>query len=224
MATGRTVWKSVALAIVFVVTNTSFASARESPSGADRIEAVQTRAWVKRGSFAVAPTIAAGVNDPFLIRGFAGARLTWWPRSLLGFSLEAGALAQTPTGASRVAQRELRARLRPGGSGWIALGTVELSAVDGKVAIGSAIVPFELFIRGGAGMAASRPEFFSEPGAAFAAGLGLRWFARESLGVDAALMWRSTAITRDVGGREVSDRDVMLAFEVAVPFRLWRSR
>lgn len=217
------VGRSLALAIVLVGAVAKPVQAQE-PAPADRIEAVQQRAWVKRGSVALAPVLNAGFNDPFLLRGSAGLRATWWPRSLIGFSLEAGAFAQAPTGASRVAQRELRARMRAGGSGWLTLASVEIAAVDGKVALAGAIVPFEIFLRGGAGLAASRQEFFSEPGTAFAAGLGLRWFALPSLGVESALVWRSTSVVREIAGRDVSDPDVMVAFEVAVPFRLWGAR
>lgn len=223
VATGRFDGRCIAIVIVLIGTLAVPAIAQEPPP-ADRIEAVQQRAWVKRGSFALAPVLDAGFNDPFLLRGSAGLRATWWPRSLIGFSLEAGAFAQAPTGASRVAQRELRARMRAGGSGWLTLASVEIAPVDGKVALAGAIVPFEIFLRGGVGLAASRQEFFSEPGAAFAAGLGLRWFALPAMGVEAALVWRSTSVVREIAGREVSDRDVMVAFEVAVPFRPWGAR
>ena len=40
--------------------------------GGYRIEAVQRRAWPKAGAFAVAPTAAYALNDPFLLRGGAG--------------------------------------------------------------------------------------------------------------------------------------------------------
>lgn len=189
------------------------------PAEGDRVEAVQERAWQKRGAFALAPLAATGLNDPFLLRGGVGLRGTWWPRSLVGLSLEAAGWGQTATASAEVAQRELRARLRPTGSGWMALGQVEVSAVDGKIAGFGSILPFELALRGGLGAVSSREASFAQPSFAISGGVLARWFSTGSTAIETGLALRSASVERRINGRVSSFRDTVVSFEVAVPFR-----
>lgn len=190
----------------------------------DLVEAVQARQWTKRGAFALTPLLAAGLDDPFLLRGGAGLRVAWWPRSLVGFSLEASGWLQGPSDNARVAQRELRARLRAVGAPWTALAGAEVAAADGKLALAGQIVPFELVLKLGAGAAASTAEVVGPVSLLLSGGLGLRWFVGDRLGLETSLVWRSATIERDLAGQAVSGRDTVVAFEVGVPVRLGGAR
>jgi hypothetical protein len=192
----------------------------EIAKSADHVEAVQSRAWLKRGAFVLEPTASYAFNDPFLVRGGFGGRVVWWPRSLLGLSVEASGWSQAPSEDARVAQRELRAQLRATGSSWMALAGAEIAAADGKLALGGGILPFELLLRLGAGAASSRDAVTSTPALALSAGVAMRWFLSERWGLDTALSWRSASITRSIDGALVPARDTAVSFEVGVPFRL----
>lgn len=191
---------------------------------AGRIEAVQQRAWSKRGSFAVSPSLSYGVNDPFLHRGGAALRVTAWPRSLVGFSLEVGGFTQTRSEAARVAQRELRARMRPTVGGWHLMGGAEASALDGKLALFGQIVPFEGYVRLSAGTAFAGEGVVDNPALALGAAAGFRWFLTSGLGIETALAWRTASFVREVNGRPESARDAVLALELSVPWRFGGSR
>lgn len=193
-------------------------------AASDRIEAVQTRAWVRHGAVLVTPLVNVALDDPFLLRGGAGVRLAYWPRSLLGFSLEASAWGQTRTSAARVAQRELRARLRPSGSGWLATASVEVVAADGKVAGFGGILPFELSLRAAVGAASSRDEFASAPALAFATAFVARWFPTDRLGIETSLVLRSAALERTIDGRKTSSKDTVVSFELGIPLRFGGQR
>lgn len=193
-------------------------------AASDRIEAVQTRAWVRHGAMLVTPLVNAALDDPFLLRGGAGARVAYWPRSLLGFGLEASAWGQTRTAAARVAQRELRARLRPAGSGWLATASMEVVAVDGKIAGFGGILPFELALRAAAGAASSRDDFVSAPTLAFAAAFVARWFPSTRVGIETSLVVRSAALERTIDGQKTSSKDTVVSFELGVPLRFGGER
>lgn len=195
-----------------------------TPSATDRIEAVQTRAWVRHGAIIVTPLTDAALDDPFLLRGGAGVRFAYWPRSLLGFGLEASGWGQTRTSAARVAQRELRARLRPSGSGWLALASAEVVAVDGKVAGFGGILPFELAVRAAFGAASSRDDFVSAPTLAMAAAFVARWFPSERVGVETSIVVRSAALQRTINGQQTSTKDTVVSFEFGVPLRFGGER
>jgi len=189
------------------------------PGPGDRVEAVQRRPWAGR-RLALAPLAAGGLDDPFLWRGGVGLRATAWPRSLLGLSLEASLWGQTPSQAARTAQRELRAVLRPGGSFLSLLAQAEIAGGDGKIAFGSRIVPFEIFLRAGAGAAGAGTSGSDGFSPAFAGSLGTRWFISERLGLELALAARSAVTQRVVGGVAADRRDTVVALETAVPLRI----
>lgn len=196
----------------------SVAGAQEpAPASVDRIEAIQPRAWVRNGAVTAAPTFASAVDDPFLLRGGVGARVAWWPRSLLAVSLEGSAWVQSRTASARVAQRELRARLRPTGSGWFAALSVEVVGIDGKIAGFGRILPFELGLRAGVGGASSRDDLFSAPSLAFTGAVVARWFHTPVVGVETSLVVRSAALERTVDGRQFDASDTVVAFELGVP-------
>lgn len=214
----------VALAVSLGASVPVQANPVQRPPDYDRIESVQARAWPKRGAFSVAPLGSYAFNDPFLFRGGGGGRLTYWPRPIIGFTLEGSAFAQTPTPSARVAQRELRARMRPTASGWVAMLGGEVSALDGKIALGSSVLPFEGFLRLSAGAAASDEALDSSPALAFGGGVGMRWFVSSWFGLETTLAWRSASIRRDVSGRSVAARDTAVAFELALPIRIGGTR
>lgn len=189
----------------------------QAPAGVDRIEAIQPRPWVRNGAVTVAPTFASALDDPFLLRGGIGGRVAWWPRSLLAVSLEGSVWAQSRTAAARVAQRELRARLRPTGSGWFAALAVEVVGVDGKIAGFGSILPFELGLRAGVGGASSRDDFVSSPALSFSAAAVARWFPFRSVGVETSLVVRSATLERTVDGRRFDASDTIVAIEMGMP-------
>ena len=199
----------------------SRSGAAEGPPipASDHVEAVQARAWIKRGALTIAPVASYAFNDPFLIRGGGGLRAVYWIRSLVGFSLDVSGWAQTPSEDARIAQRELRAQIEPTGSSWAALMGAEIAPVDGKIAVLSSIVPFELFLRLGAGPASSTDAVTSAPALALSAGLGARWYLQGHFGLDTSLTWRSASITRSLNGLPVDARDTVVSFDVGIPFR-----
>jgi hypothetical protein len=186
----------------------------------DHIESVQNRAWVKRNSLMLEPVGSFAFNDPFLVRGGGGLRAVYWIRSLIGVSVDVSGWAQAPSEQARIAQRELRAQLRPTGSSWSALAGAEATPIDGKLAFFSAIVPFELSLRLGLGAASSRDAIDSSPVFAMSAGLGVRWFMTSHFGLDTGLTWRSASITRYLNGTPTPSRDTLVSFDVGVPFRI----
>lgn len=212
----------VVLAIVAVASAAAAepVTVSEAPSSVDRIESVQSRAWAKKGAGALSATAAYGLNDPFLARGGGGLRATYWPRSLLGLTLEVSGWAQTPSASARIAQRELRARMRSAGSSWVALVGAEMSAADGKLALGETIVPFELMLRLGGGAASSGTDLDSAPALALGAGVGFRWFLSGVVGLETTLSWRTASVVRQLDGQGASARDTVVAFELGLPFRL----
>lgn len=212
--TGLVVWLTLALAPVARATD----SVSLPPS--DHIESVQTRAWVKRNALTLTPMGSFAFNDPFLVRGGGGLRAVYWIRSLIGLSVDVSGWAQAPSEQARIAQRELRAQLRPTGSSWAALGGAEVTPIDGKLAMFGAIMPFELFLRLGLGAASSRDAVDSSPVFAMSAGLGVRWFAASQVGLDLGLTWRSAAITRVLNGSPTASRDTVVSFDLGVPFRI----
>lgn len=216
VAGGKPVRRAAGL-IVGVWASVAWAQ-QPAPASVDRIEAIQPRAWIRNGAVTLAPTFASAVDDPFLLRGGAGARVAWWPRSMLAFSLEASAWGQTRTAAARVAQRELRARLRPTGSGWFSALSVEVVGVDGKIAGFGGILPFELGLRAGVGAASSRDDFASSPALAFTGAAVARWFYAPIFGVETSLVVRSAALERTVDGRRFSASDTVVSFELGFPF------
>jgi hypothetical protein len=210
----------LAAALCLAVMPARAKGAESSPnSSADHIESIQQRAWTKRGAFLLEPLASFSFNDPFLIRGGAGARASFWPRSLIGLTAEASYWAQTPSDDARTAQRELRARMRATGSSWVAYGGAEITPADGKLAALGGVLPFELVLRLGVGAASSRDAISSTPAFSMTAGLGVRWFASERFGVDTSVTWRSASITRSIDGALVSARDTAISFEVGVPFK-----
>lgn len=190
------------------------------PGEADRIEAVQRRTWARAGAFTVTPFAAAGLDDPFLLRGGAGGRAAWWPSSLVGLSLEASAWGQTPSATARVAQRELRARMRPTGAGWFAAASLEIVGVDGKIAGFGGILPFELGLRAGAGAASATEDFSGAPALAFTGGLVARWLPSSFAGIETSFVVRSAALQRVIDGKVVDASDTVFGFELGVPFLL----
>ena len=213
-----------AVVIAVAVFRSLPAGAAESSVGTrgdvDRVEAVQPRAWPKRGGMAVAPFGAWAFNDPFVSRGGGGLRALWWPRSLLGVTLEASAWGQRPSDAAKTAQRELHARLRESSSGWSALAGGELSVADAKVAFGPRIVPLELVLRASIGLAGQEGG-----GAATALGgaVSARWFLERRWGLETAVAWRTATLGRSLDGRTVGARDTLVALELSVPVR-WGGR
>jgi hypothetical protein len=185
----------------------------------DNVEAVQPRAWRKEGSIAVAPFGAWALNDPFVSRGGAGLRALWWPRPLLGLTLEGSAWGQRPSDAARTGQRELRARLRDAASGWSALAGAELSVGDGKVSFGSRIAPFEVLLRTALGLCSTTEDFRGHPTSALAAAVGARWFLGRSWALETALAWRTATLERTVDGRTAAARDTVVALELAADWR-----
>ena len=121
-----------------------------------------------------------------------------------------------------VAQRELHAQIRPTASSWSALGGAELTPIDGKIALGSGILPFEMFLRLGLGASASSEAVRSTPTFAFAAGLGARWFLTGRFGLDTSFTWRSASITRQINGVATDLRDTIVAFDVGDAVPDWR--
>jgi hypothetical protein len=220
----------LSLAVVVSAVLLSVQAGAQGPSAPDErpapdlVEAVQARAWTKKGAFALTPLLAAGLDDPFLAQGGAGLRLGWWPRSLVGITIEASGWLQGPSDAARVAQRELRARLRSAGSPWTALAAAEVSAADGKLALGGDIVPFEFLLRLGAGGAAASEEPAGPVSLLLSAGVGMRWFLGASVGLETNLVWRSASLTREIAGQVVSGRDTVVALELGVPLRLGGGR
>jgi hypothetical protein len=185
----------------------------------DRAEAVQPRAWLKRGSFGLSPFGAWGLNDPFLSRGGGGLRALWWPRPLLGVTLEGAAWGQRPSDAARTAQRELHARMREAASGWSVLAGVELTVADGKVAFGSHIAPLEILLRTSLGACGTTEDVSGDPTSAVAAAVASRWFVNASWAVETGLAWRTATLERTVDGRPVAGRDTFVALEVAADWR-----
>ena len=218
------VGKACLVAALCLVASSARAESSAASSPADHIESIQQRAWIKRGAALIEPYANYAFNDPFLLRGGLGARLSYWPRSLIGLTLEASAWAQTPSDDARTAQRELRARLRATGSSWVALGGAEITPADGKLAILGGVLPFELLFRLGVGAASSRDNITSTPAFAMSAGLGIRWFASSHFGVDTSVTWRSASITRSIDGALVAARDTAIAFEIGVPMRVGGGR
>ncbi len=203
--------------IVVMVGGLSAAKALEPP--VDRVEAVQPRAWLKQGSVALAPFGAWAVNDPFLSRAGGGVRAFWWPRPLLGLTLEGSAWGQRPSDAARTARRELRARLRPAASGWSVLAGAELSVADGKVAFGSRIAPFEVVLRSALGLCSSTEELRGHPVPALGASVGTRWFLGPSWALETTLALRTATLERTVDGRPAAARDTNVALEFAGDWR-----
>jgi len=187
---------------------------------ADRVEAVQERLWGKRGSLFLGPEGSFAFNDPFVIRGGGGGRAVYWIRSLVGLSLDVTGWGEAPSEEAIIAQRELRAQIRPAGSSWAALLGVELAPADGKIAALGGILPFELFLRAGAGWAASRNDAGSSTGLGITAGLGLRWFVSSRFGIDTSLTWRTAAVALSLNGALVPVRDSIVSFDLGLPFRL----
>ena len=169
------------------------------------------------------PVFDAALDDPFLLRGGAGARVTYWPKSLVGIGLEASAWGQARTAAAKVAQRELRARMRPTGSGWFAAASLEIVGVDGKIAGFGGILPFEIGLRTGIGAASSRDDFVSPPAFSFS-GAVARWFARDWIGVETSIVVRSAALELVVDGKRTSAKDTVVAFELGIPLLLGGGR
>ncbi len=198
----------------------SFAPASRAEESSDRIEALNSRAWQKRGSFGMAGFGSYAFNDPMLIRGGGGVRLSWWPRSLVGLSIEAAGGVQGPTNAAKAAQRELKSRLRETGASWNAVSSLELSAADGKAAFGTAIVGFELLLRAGLGVQASEEALRSKPVLASMAALGTRWFLGPRWAFELNLSWRQGSLVRRIDGASVSSRDMVVALEGGVVARL----
>ncbi len=198
------------------------AEAQEPPSlpPSDHIEAVQARAWMKRGSFTLEPLGSFAFNDPFLVQGGGGLRAIYWVRSLLGLTVEATGWGQTPSEDAIIAQRELRAQLRPAGSTWAAMGGAEITPADGKIAALGGILPFELLLQIEAGAASSRDSVDSAPALALSAGLGMRWFVSPHVGIDTSITWRSASIVRSINGSSVPSRDTIVSFDLGVPLRL----
>lgn len=190
----------------------------------DRIEAVQPRAWAKKGAIVVTPIGAWGLDDPFQLRGGGGARLSYWPRPIIAWTLETTAWAQTSSDASRVAQRELRARFRPVGSLWNATIGAEISAIDGKVTAGSTIVPFECVLRSAVGVGSATEDIDGGAIAVMSAGAGFRWFSGDRWGVETSITWRSFPLARDVGGARESARDSLVTFDLGLPLRIGGTR
>ena len=209
----------VAMAGAWLVASAAAWAQEPAISSADRVEAVQQRSWKKAGSLELAPFAGYGLNDPFLLRGGVGLRAVWWPRSLVGLTVEASGWTQAPSEAARVAQRELKARLRETGSGWAVLGGGEVALVDGKVAFGSALVPFELVVRALLGAESSTEELRSGAVLALGAAVGARFFLWSGVGLETSLVWRSASLEREIDGRVVSGRDTVVSFEVGVPLR-----
>ncbi len=191
--------------------------AQESPR--DLVESVQPRAWMKKGSVAVAPFGAWGLNDPFLNRAGGGLRALWWPRPLLGVTLEGSAWGQRPSDAARTAQRELHARLREAASGWSALAGLELTVADGKVAFGSNIAPLELVLRSSLGLCSTTEDLRGHPTTALSAALASRWFMNARWAMETGLSWRTATLERSVDGRPVAARDTLVALELAAVWR-----
>jgi hypothetical protein len=186
----------------------------------DHIEAVQTRAWIKRGALTIGPEGSFAFNDPFLVRGGGGVRAVYWVRSLFGLSIDATGWGQAPSEDAIIAQRELRAQLRPTGSSWCALGGAEITPIDGKIAALGGILPFELQLRLAAGAASSRDAVTSSPALALSAGIGARWFLSPLVALDTTVTWRSASITRSLNGASVASRDTVVSFDLGVPLRV----
>ncbi len=167
----------------------------------------------------LAPVAGYALDDPFLIRGGGGLRASWWPRSLLALTLDVQGWGQTPSAAARVAQRELRARMRPGASAWFAAAGAEVAAVDGKVAVGRGVVPFELVLRASVGVASGTEDLDGDPVAVVVAAAGARWFAGERWGLETSIAWRTAPLVRELDGRAVSTRDSVVALELGLPLR-----
>ncbi len=198
---------------------TSAVAAPTRASSADYIESVQRRGWNKAGALELSPFAGYGLNDPFLIRGGAGLRVVWWPRALVGLTVEASGWTQTPSEAARIAQRELKAELRQTGSGWALLAGAEVSAIDGKLAFGKRLVPFEIVLRGLIGGETSTEDIHSGPTLALAAAIGARFFLSPAWGLETAFAWRSASLEREIDGRLVPGRDTVVSFQVGFPLR-----
>jgi hypothetical protein len=127
---------------------------------------------------------------------------------------------QGPTNAAKAAQRELKSRLRETGASWNAVSSLELSAADGKVAFGTAIVGFELLLRAGLGVQASEEDLRAKPVLASMAALGSRWFLGPRWAFELNLSWRQGSLVRRIDGASVSSRDMVVALEGGVVARL----
>ncbi len=208
--------------LVGSVTIACVASAQELPAipASDHIEAVQARAWAKRGALTIGPIGSFAFNDPFLVRGGGGLEAVYWVRSLLGLSLDATGWGQAPSQDAIIAQRELRAQLKPAGSTWAALAGAEVTPADGKIAALGGILPFELFLQLGLGAASSRYDVSSSAVFALSAAFGVRWFLSERFGLDTSLTWRSASVTRFINGGAVPANDTVVSFNLGVPLRV----
>jgi hypothetical protein len=95
----------------------------------------------------------------------------------------------------------------------------EIPAVDGKVAVGRGIVPFELVVRAAMGVAAGTEDVGGQVVAVMVAAAGARWFVGERWGVETTIVWRTAPLVRELDGRAVSTRDAVVAFELGLPLR-----
>lgn len=191
-----------------------------TPRAADRIEAVQTKVWVRHAAFGIAPLVAVALDDPFVIQAGGGVRLSFWPTSLLGVGVEGSAFGQASTQASKVAQRELRARLKPVGGGWALAAIAEVVAVDGKVAGFGKILPFEMALRAGVGAVSRRNDFHASLTPSLQGALVARWFVGGRVGVETNVVVRTAALESSLDTVTTSVRDTTVAFEIAIPFLL----